>query len=178
MEKDEKELINELKFFDKNTLYQKGAYIDFCLQNNWYQAYIVKPRQNNKYNIAFTFINNQIQRLNEVPIKCFGIFCENYFKEIVRSRGDCFNQDLCKTNLKQILQLFNIKLKKFNIQLNKDFKEEKNQSEKKKDGKSEDKVENIEKTIKNEKKENETIKSDDNNKEIDKDSNKTNNENI
>ena len=31
MEKSEKALLDELKFFDFNNLYKKGYYIDFCL---------------------------------------------------------------------------------------------------------------------------------------------------
>ena len=148
MEKEEKKLLDELKNFDMNNLYQKGSYIDFLFQNYWTQGYILKVRQNNKYDIAFILNQNQMKSVCDIPDHFFGFFGENSFKQEVEYRGTCFNKELYQMQPKQIIQLFNIKLKKYNIQLISEIKEPKKvmtQKENKKDDKSDDKTENNEK---------------------------------
>ena len=130
MDKDEKELLNELKNFDINNLYQKGSYIDFYIQNCWTQGYILKVRHNNKYDISFMLSQNQIEYIEDISSNYFGFFGENSFKNECATRGMCFNEELYKMHPKQILQLFHIKLKKSNIELNFDLnynKKNKNQ---------------------------------------------------
>ena len=123
MEQEEKKLLDELKNFDMNNLYQKGSYIDFFIQNYWTQGYILKVRQNNKYDILFVLNQAQIKTLSDIPSHFFGFFGENSLKHEYESRGICFNRELCKMPSKQILLLLNIKLKKFNIELNYDLKD-------------------------------------------------------
>ena len=174
MEKNEKELLDELKNFDISSLYQKGSYIDFLFQNYWTQGYILKVRQNNKYDIAFILNQNQMKSVCDIPDHFFGFFGENSFKQEVEYRGTCFNKELYQMQPKQIIQLFNIKLKKYNIQLNSEIKEPKKvmtQKENKKDDKSDDKTEN------NEKKDNEKDVKEEKNKEIKASENKSNNKN-
>ena len=81
MEKDEKALLEELKFFDMNNLYQKGSYVDFNFQNYWFQAYINKVRPNNKYEslpLLFPVMNSSsfmriTQVINESNKNCVSI---------------------------------------------------------------------------------------------------------
>ena len=94
MEKAEKELLDELKNFDMTTLYQKGSYIDFFVQNYWTQGYILKNRQNNKYDIAFMLNQNQLKAIGDISSKFFGFFGENSFKQEIMPRGICFNKEL------------------------------------------------------------------------------------
>ena len=173
MEKNEKELLDELKNFDINNLYQKGSYIDFLFQNYWTQGYILKVRQNNKYDIAFILNQNLMKSVCDIPCHFFGFFGENSFKQEVEYRGASFNKELYQMQPKQIIQLFNIKLKKYNIQLNSEIKEPKkvmSQKQNKKDCKSDDKTGN------NEKKDNEIDVKEEKNKEI-KTENKSSNKN-
>ena len=109
MDKDEKELLDELKNFDINNLYQKGSYIDFFIQNCWTQGYILKVRPNNKYDISFMLSQNQIKCIDDISSHYFGFFGENSFKNECATRGMCFNKELYRMQAKQILQLFHIK---------------------------------------------------------------------
>ena len=137
MEKAEKELLDELKNFDMTTLYQKGSYIDFFVQNYWTQGYILKNRQNNKYDIAFMQNQNQLKAIGDISSKFFGFFGENSFKQDIMPRVICFNKELYQMQTKQILQYFNIKLKKANIELNNDLKSKKKVKNKTDSGKKE-----------------------------------------
>ena len=167
MEKAEKELLDELKNFDITTLYQKGSYIDFLFQNYWTQGYILRNRQNNKYDIAFMLNQNQIKAVGEISSKFFGFFGENSFKQETMPRGMCFNKELYQMQPKQILQLFNIKLKKANIELN-DLKSKKKVKSKTDSGKKDTNKSNDEKSDKD--------INDEKNKEIKNNSDKVNEE--
>ena len=168
MEKAEKELLDELKNFDMTTLYQKGSYIDFFVQNYWTQGYILKNRQNNKYDIAFMLNQNQLKAIGDISSKFFGFFGENSFKQEIMPRGICFNKELYQMQTKQILQYFNIKLKKANIELNNDLKSKKKVKNKTDSGKKETNKSNDEKPDKE--------INEEQNKEIKNDSNKANEE--
>ena len=148
MEKTEKELLDELKNFDITTLYQKGSYIDFLIQNFWTQGYILKNHQNNKYDIAFILNQNQVKAIGEISSKFFGFFGENSFKQETMPRSICFNKDLYQMLPKQILQLFNFKLKKTNIELNNDLKSKKKVNNKNDSGKKDINKSNDEKSNK------------------------------
>ena len=129
MEKDEKALLEELKFFDMNNLYQKGSYIDFNFQNYWFQAYINKVRPNNKYDISFLYHPSDTKEAAEMSSKSFAFFGEHSYKTEMGFRNVCFNKELFETDLKQILQKFKLKLKKSNLDFdfeNKDKKKLKN----------------------------------------------------
>ena len=168
MDKAEKELLDELKNFDMTTLYQKGSYIDFLIQSYWTQGYILKNRQNSKYDIAFMLNQNQLKAIGDISSKFFGFFGENSFKQEIMPRGICFNKELYQMQPKQILQFFNIKLKKANIELNNDLKSKKKAKNKIDSGKKETNKSNDEKPDKE--------INEEQNKEIKNDNNKTNEE--
>ena len=129
MEKDEKALLEELKFFDMNNLYQKGSYIDFNFQNYWFQAYILKVRANNKYDISFLYNPSDTKEADEINSKFFGFFGEHSYKLEMGCRNICFNRELYENDIKQTLQKFKLKLKKSNLDFdfeNKDKKKMKN----------------------------------------------------
>ena len=129
MEKDEKALLEELKFFDMNNLYQKGSYIDFNFQNYWFQAYIQKVRANNKYDITFLYNPSDTKDAAEINSKFFGFFGEHSYKIEMGCRNICFNREIYENDIKQILQKFKLKLKKSNLDFdfeNKDKKKSKN----------------------------------------------------
>ena len=129
MEKDEKALLEELKFFDMNNLYQKGSYIDFNFQNYWFQAYIQKVRANNKYDISFLYNPSDTKDAAEINSKFFGFFGEHSYKIEMGCRNICFNREIYENDIKQILQKFKLKLKKSNLDFdfeNKDKKKSKN----------------------------------------------------
>ena len=129
MEKDEKALLEELKFFDMNNLYQKGSYIDFNFQNYWFQAYILKVRANNKYDISFLYNPSDTKEADEINSKFFGFFGEHSYKLEMGCRNICFNRELYENDIKQTLQKFKLKLKKSNLDFdfeNKDKKKVKN----------------------------------------------------
>ena len=187
MDKEEKELLEEIKNFDINNLYQKGSYIDYFIQNCWTQGYIIKVRSNNKYDISSLLSHNQIKIDEDISSNYFGFFGENSFKNACPTRGICLNKELYRMQANQILQIFTIKLKKSNIELNFDLKEkkkiknknqekenkiddnkdgkkeEKKNDEKKDEIKNEDNIDNMNKEKKEEKNENNI--SNDNNKE-------------
>ena len=128
MEKDEKALLEELKFFDMNNLYQKGSYIDFNFQNYWFQAYIHKVRSNNKYDISFLYNPSDTKDADEINSKFFGFFGEHSYKIEMGCRNICFNKELYENDIKQTLQKFKLKLKKSNLDFdfeNKDKKKSK-----------------------------------------------------
>ena len=182
MDKDEKELLDELKNFDINNLYQKGSYIDFFIQNCWTQGYILKVRPNNKYDISFMLSQNQIKCIDDISSHYFGFFGENSFKNECATRGMCFNKELYRMQAKQILQLFHIKLKKSNIELNFDLNEKKKNKNQEKENKIDDNRDdknekNLEKE-KNEKNEkNNEIKNEDNTNNLNKEKDEYKNEN-
>ena len=175
MEKEEKDLLDLLKDFDINNLYQKGSYIDFCIQNYWTQGYILKVRPNNKYDISFILNQNQIKNIGDISNHFFGYFGEYSFKNDVESRDACFNRELYQMEPRQILQLFNIKLKKSNIELNLDIKDKKTTIKNKnhETDKKENEIGKKNISQNHEKKENEGI-----NKEINNNDNNSNKSNI
>ena len=166
MEKDEKALLEELKFFDMNNLYQKGSYIDFNFQNYWFQAYINKVRPNNKYDISFLYHPSDTKEAAEMSSKSFAFFGEHSYKTEMGFRNVCFNKELFETDLKQILQKFKLKLKKSNLDFdfeNKDKKKLKNNANNSNNKEIKDidnKIENINenKTLDEKEKENNEIK--------------------
>jgi len=178
MEKTEKELLDELKNFDITTLYQKGSYIDFLIQNFWTQGYILKNHQNNKYDIAFILNQNQVKAIGEISSKFFGFFGENSFKQETMPRGICFNKDLYQMLPKQILQLFNFKLKKANIELNNDLKSKKKINNKNDSGKKDINKSNDEKSNKDINGKSDKDINNEQNKEIKNNIDKTNEEEI
>ena len=127
MEKSEKALLDELKFFDFNNLYQKGSYIDFCFQNFWTQGYILKIRQNNKYDLSFLYHPNDTKDIDDINYNHIGFFGEHSYKNDIDTRNVIFNKDLCNnsTEVKQIYQLLKLKLKKSNLELDFENKEKK-----------------------------------------------------
>ena len=127
MEKSEKALLDELKFFDFNNLYQKGSYIDFCFQNFWTQGYILKIRQNNKYDLSFLYHPNDTKDIDDISYNHIGFFGEHSYKNEIDTRNVIFNKDLCNnsTEVKQIYQLLKLKLKKSNLELDFENKEKK-----------------------------------------------------
>ena len=132
MEQEEKELINKLKDFDMSNLYGKGSYIDFLFQNCWTQGYIKKLRPNNKYDVILMLGQGQIKILSDVTNKLFSFFGEYSHLHGFEQRGICFNQELYCMQPKQVIHLFNIKLKKLNIILNNETKNKKKKKQKKK----------------------------------------------
>ena len=64
---------------------------------------------------------NQIKFIEDISSNYFGYFGENSFKNECVTRGMCFNKELYRMQVKQIFQLFNIKLKKSNFELNFNF---------------------------------------------------------
>ena len=178
MDKDEKELLDELKNFDINNLYQKGSYIDFFYHNCWTQGYILKVRNNNKYDISLMLSHNQIKCFDDISSQYFAFFGENSFKNACITRGMCFNKELYRMQAYQILQLFNIKLKKSNIELNFDLKEKKKNKNNNqgKENKIDDNRDNKKKE-KEEKENNEIIKHEDNTHNLYKENNEEKNEN-
>ena len=184
MDKDEKDLLDQLKNFDINNLYQKGSYIDFSTQNCWTQGYILKVRGNNRYDISFMISPNQTKVIDDISSHYFGFFGENSFKNECVTRGICFNKELYRMHAKQILQIFNIKLKKSNIELNFDLTEKNKTKNKEKEKDQGNKIDDNKDDKKEKKEENEIdeknneIKKEDNiinlNKEKDKEKNENN----
>ena len=127
MEKDEKALLDELKFFDFNNLYQKGSYIDFNFQNFWTQGYILKVRQNNKYDLSFLYHPNDTKDLDDINYNYLGFFGEHSYKNEIDIRNAIFNKELCSNSMdvKQIYQLLKLKLKKSNLEFDFENKEKK-----------------------------------------------------
>ena len=115
MEKNEKALLDELKFFDINNLYQKGSYIDFNFQNFWTQGYIIKARSNNKYDLSFLYHPSDTKNVAEISNNSLAFFGEHSYKNEIDLRNVIFNKELYDNDLKQIFQKFKLKLKKANL---------------------------------------------------------------
>ena len=148
--KNEKALLDELKNFDINKLYQKGSYIDFTFQNEWMEAYILKVHPNNKYDISFLIQPGVSNLAAEISNNFFGFFTENSFKNDIERRNICFNKELLNMNPRQIVITFKVKLTKANINLNYD-----NNNKEKNIIKKNDKSKNDNNNIKNEQKKDE-----------------------
>jgi len=133
MEKDEKALLDELKFFDINNLYQKGSYIDFIFQNFWTQGYILKARSNNKYDLSFLYHPNDTKNVPEISNKFLGFFGEHSYKNEIDLRNVIFNKELYMMDIKQIFQKFKLKLKKSNLDFDFENKEKKKSKNKEKE---------------------------------------------
>ena len=136
MEKDEKALLEELKFFDINNLYQKGSYIDFNIQNFWTQAYILNVHPNNKYDISFLYHPNDTKDVPEVSENFLSFFGEHSYQNDFGSRNVYFNRDLFIMDSKQIIQKLKLKLKKSNLDFDFDKKEKKKSKNIEKDEKN------------------------------------------
>ena len=172
MEKDEKALLEELKFFDMNNLYQKGSYIDFNFQNYWFQAYIQKVRANNKYDISFLYNPSDTKDADEINSKFFGFFGEHSYKIEMGCRNICFNKELYENDIKQTLQKFKLKLKKSNLDF--DFENKDKKKSKNKENDNDNNVNN--KEIKNNEDKNDNHKIEEKEKNEIKDNKEQNNE--
>ena len=151
MEKDEKALLDELKFFDINNLYQKGSYIDFNFQNVWTQGYILKARTNNKYDLSFLFHPNDTKNVSEVSSSYLGFFGEHSYKNESDLRNAIFNKELYMIDIKQIYQKLKLKLKKSNLDCvyeDKEKKKSKNEEKEKNNNQVKSQSTNINTNIK------------------------------
>ena len=147
MEKNEKALLDELKFFDINNLYQKGSYIDFNFQNFWTQGYIIKARSNNKYDLSFLYHPSDTKTVTEMSNNFLAFFGEHSYKNEIDLRNVIFNKELYENDLKQIFQKFKLKLKKANLDFdfeNKEKKKSKNKEKEKEKEKDNNKTKNDE----------------------------------
>ena len=176
MEKEEKELLEELKNFDIRSLFQKGSYIDFSIQHYWTQGYILKIRPNNKYDVSFILNQNQTQIIEDIPSHNFSFFGENTYRTDSISHGICFNQELLNMQPKQILRLFNLKLRKCNIELKYDLKEKKKNKNQEKELKENSKAKKDDDNKKNNDEKNEKKEIEEKNKKIENKEETTNNE--
>ena len=177
MEKEEKALLEELKNFDIINLYQKGTYIDFNFQNYWTQAFILGVHSNNKFDISYLYHPSDTKDLPEIHSKYLGFFGEYSYKNDFGFRNVFFNRELNSTNIKQIYQKFKLKLKKSNLDFiyeNKEKKKSKNKEEEKNNKQLQNK--NDVDNIKLEQKENKDIKSNIEEKEIEKNESSDKNE--
>ena len=168
MEKDEKELLDELKNFDIKSLFQKGSYIDFFIQHYWTQGYIIGVKPNNRYDVSFLLNQNQTQIIENIPSHNFSFFGENTFRSDSLSRGICFNIELYNKNANGILHLFKIKLRKTNIELNYDLKEKKKKRNQKKELKENNLEKKDDENKKNKDEKTEKKEIDEKNKNVDK----------
>ena len=167
MEKNEKALLDELKFFDINNLYQKGSYIDFNFQNFWTQGYIIKARSNNKYDLSFLYHPSDTKNVAEISNNSLAFFGEHSYKNEIDLRNVIFNKELYDNDLKQIFQKFKLKLKKANLDFDFENKEKKKSKNKEKE-KEKDKEKDNNEIKKDEK------KTDDNNEKLEKKEKKEN----
>ena len=170
MEKEEKALLEELKFFDMNNLYQKGSYVDFNFRGGWTPGYILKVHSTNKYDLSFQFHPSDIKNVAEINSNYLGFLGEHTFKNDIDLRNFALNTELYRTDIKQVLQMLKLKLKKSNvypenenkekrkskkIELETDNKQEKNEENNDSNRlEQKEKNENIEEKDTNDKKEN------------------------
>ena len=119
MEEQKKDLCDSLKNFDLNSLAMKDHYIDFYFQRIWRPAYIIGSKDSNQFDIIFEYTKEQTKTLENITTNNLSFFGANEYSPKFSDRYVFLNEYFNKLTPEEILNSINIKLKKFNIPVNK-----------------------------------------------------------
>ena len=137
MELNEKELIEKTKNILMSNLFFKGVYVDLSIQNIWRQAYIIDMKPNNRYDIIYLGVQDQLKRKNDVPIFSLDIIgskANNSKQSITRNR--CLSNYIFQLETEKVVELLKQRINEFNIDLGqKIFKKDNNKNDDNKENK-------------------------------------------
>ena len=137
MELNEKELIEKTKNILMSNLFFKGVYVDLSIQNIWRQAYIIDMKPNNRYDIIYLGVQDQLKRKNDVPIFSLDIIgskANNSKQNITRNR--CLSNYIFQLETEKVVELLKQRINEFNIDLGqKIFKKDNNKNDDNKENK-------------------------------------------
>ena len=119
MEEQKKDLCEVLKNFDLNSLAIKELYIDFYFQRNWRPAYIINSKDSNQFDLTFIYTKEQIKTIENITTNNLSFFGSYEYNQKFYNRSDFLNEYFHKLTPEEILNSINIKLKNFNIPVNK-----------------------------------------------------------
>ena len=117
MESNDKELIEKTKKIKMENLFIKGTYIDYHIQNNWRQAFILDMKPNNRYDIMYLSIQDQIKRKNDISYLQLSFIGDKTNKADNITRNRCLNNEIYHMEIEEVINLLKQKLEEFKIDL-------------------------------------------------------------
>ena len=112
MEESDKELIENLKYFDLKKLFDDQTYVEVINNDNCLEAFISVKKDNDSYEIILN------RKRHEISSNYLSFYGENYYGEIFKKRENLINPDMDNKKILDIIKNINIYLAKCNISLN------------------------------------------------------------
>ena len=127
MEISEKNRIEKIKTLQLKQVFQKGIYVDIYINNYWCEGIIKDINENDKYDIIYIFIDNQMERKSNIPLSSLSIIGMNSYSQDIINRTRCLNNEIYLSQNIELINLLKKQLQEFNINANSnDFLDNKN----------------------------------------------------